>query len=517
MDIEKIKQNATVLIPTGVALLSAIYLLTRGKSNEGKGLKEIPYPPRSIRWPIFGHMLSMGKVPSKQITQWHKEAGPIYKINMGNQLWIMISDPLLAHDIFVKAGKSTSSRPYHRFNVEIYGRNNRGIVFVQYDPQWKNKRKSAASLLSPGSVDKYGEILEVEADSMMSRLTKIADEGIAINPFKQVQLTSLNIILTLAVAARCNDIDDPIFLGINSFIHQAMIYSGAAGDLGSFVPSLAWAERLRGTEKKLREFVETKRDSIYGMLIQEAIKKEQDSLAKAMYEMKEQGLVDEDDIHVFMSDLIGAGADTVAVSLYWTFAILAQKPEVQKKIIDELEAWKAKNPAGAIPNFHKDREEFLYAICVQKEVMRFRPVTSFGVPHMASEDVIVNGYLIPKGSILVSSMAAMHMNEKFYKNPTEFKPERFMSNTSRMGIAANTKIEDRDQFGFGWGRRICPGIHLAEVELFNFYVRFFDRFIIEPELDAQGKPIPIDLDDYSDEGIIVKPAPYKIRIVHRQK
>lgn len=70
-------------------------------------------------------MLSMGEVPSKQITQWHKEAGPIYKIDMGNQLWIMISDPLLAHDIFVKAGKSTSSRPYHRFNVEIYGRNNR--------------------------------------------------------------------------------------------------------------------------------------------------------------------------------------------------------------------------------------------------------------------------------------------------------------------------------------------------------------------------------------------------------
>lgn len=136
---------------------------------------------------------------------------------------------------------------------------------------------------------------------MMSRLTKIADEGIAINPFKQVQLASLNIILTLAVAARCNDVDDPIFLGINSYIHQAMIYAGAAGDLGSFVPSLAWAERLRGTEKKLREFVETKRDPIYGMLIQEALKKEQDSLAKAMYEMKEEGLVDEDDIHVFMS------------------------------------------------------------------------------------------------------------------------------------------------------------------------------------------------------------------------
>jgi hypothetical protein len=70
-------------------------------------------------------MLGLGKCPSKQITQWHKEIGPVYKLRMGNQLWFMISDPLLAHDIFVKAGSSTSSRPYHRFLIEIYSKNNR--------------------------------------------------------------------------------------------------------------------------------------------------------------------------------------------------------------------------------------------------------------------------------------------------------------------------------------------------------------------------------------------------------
>lgn len=36
-----------------------------------------------------------------------------------------------------------------------------------------------------------------------------------------------------------------------------------------------------------------------------------------------------------------------------------------------------------------------------------------------------------------------------------------------------------------------------------------------PELDSQGNPIPIDLDDYVDEGIIMKPVHYKVRIVHR--
>ncbi|KAG0763226.1 hypothetical protein G6F22_018466 [Rhizopus arrhizus] len=86
-------------------------------------------------------MLSLRNCISGKVTQWHNENGPILKINMGNQLWIMISDPLLAHEFFVKAGSSTSSRPYHRFNVDIYGRHGRGIAFAQYTPKWKMVRK----------------------------------------------------------------------------------------------------------------------------------------------------------------------------------------------------------------------------------------------------------------------------------------------------------------------------------------------------------------------------------------
>ena len=164
---------------------------------------------------------------------------------------------------------------------------------------------------------------------------------------------------------------------------------------------------------------------------------------------------------VLLGDLVIAGADTVATTLYWTFAILSQMPEVQTKLTRELDEWKSKHTPGAIPRFNQDRDDLPYSVCVQKEVMRFRPATNFGVVHMASEDVTVSGYLIPKGTILISSMAAMHKNPDFYTDPDEFIPERFLSNTNRMGAAANTKIEDRDHFGFGWGRRICPGIHLV--------------------------------------------------------
>lgn len=134
-------------------------------------------------------------------------------------------------------------------------------------------------------------------------------------------------------------------------------------------------------------------------------------------------------------------------------------------------------------------------------------------------------------------MAAMHMNPDFYDQPEVFNPDRFMTNTQKMSKAANCKPLERDHYGFGWGKRICPGIHLvsqeclntillflfiyntmqAEVEIFNIYMRLFSRYTIEPELDSSGNPIYIDLNDFEDFGIVVKPLPFKVRLIPREK
>ncbi|KAG0731678.1 hypothetical protein G6F23_015070 [Rhizopus arrhizus] len=102
-------------------------------------------------------------------------------------------------------------------------------------------------------------------------------------------------------------------------------------------------------------------------------------------------------------------------------------------------------------------------LCVQKEVQRFRPGTTFGLPHMTTGDITAQGYFVPKGSMLFSSMWAMHQNEAFYEDPDRFKPERYMDGLKKISAAANARIEERDHFGFGWGRRICPGIHLVSI------------------------------------------------------
>ena len=63
--------------------------------------------------------------------------------------------------------------------------------------------------------------------------------------------------------------------------------------------------------------------------------------------------------------------------------ILCHYPEVQKTIRDELDQFIRTN--GRLPSFD-ERENFPYSISVQKECMRFRPVTFFGIPHEATKE-----------------------------------------------------------------------------------------------------------------------------------
>jgi cytochrome P450 len=75
--------------------------------------------------------------------------------------------------------------------------------------------------------------------------------------------------------------------------------------------------------------------------------------------------------------------------------------------------------------------------------------------------VTVGSYVIPKNSVIVSSVDHIHQYSKFYKDPELFIPDRFIHMTKTIAGAANSNYQERDQFLFGWGRRLCPGTYLV--------------------------------------------------------
>jgi len=131
----------------------------------------------------------------------------------------------------------------------------------------------------------------------------------------------------------------------------------------------------------------------------------------------------------------------------------------------------------------EDRASLPYLEYIVEETFRWAPLSPLGVPHKSLEDDVYNGMLIPAGSVIYANAKAMTHDERTYKNPELFNPDRYRPKES--GGAG----EPFPQGPFGFGRRVCPGRALASASVFIFMATLLTTFNIEPAIGPDGKPL----------------------------
>jgi cytochrome P450 len=102
------------------------------------------------------------------------------------------------------------------------------------------------------------------------------------------------------------------------------------------------------------------------------------------------------------------------------------------------------------------------------QTLRWRPVAAGGIPHLLTQDDTYGDYFLPKGTMLFANAWAIHREEGEYDHPEEFMPERFLDNKFGTRFSGAERLEDNNSritYGFGAGRRVCPGQRLAENSL----------------------------------------------------
>jgi cytochrome P450 len=126
--------------------------------------------------------------------------------------------------------------------------------------------------------------------------------------------------------------------------------------------------------------------------------------------------------------------------------------------------------------------------------------------------------LLPKGSTIYLASWAIHHTEEIYKGEDDFNPDRYIGYTRLANdYAGSPDWEHRDHFGYGAGRRICPGIHLAERNMWRIAAKLLWAFEFSQAVDPQTKqPIPIDTDAYTP-GTAQFPLPFQVQIKPRSQ
>ena len=126
-----------------------------------------------------------------------------------------------------------------------------------------------------------------------------------------------------------------------------------------------------------------------------------------------------------------------------------------------------------------------------KEAHRWAPMLSVGAPHATTQADVYGGLTIPKGTIVYPNMIALSRDRDRYDEPDTFRPERFLGDDLDASASAlQADYHKRDHCHYGFGRRLCPGIFVAEASLFILISRTLWGFNINP---LKGEP-PLDMD-----------------------
>lgn len=146
-----------------------------------------------------------------------------------------------------------------------------------------------------------------------------------------------------------------------------------------------------------------------------------------------------------------AGHETTALTLSWTWYLLANHPEVEAKLVAEWNAvLKGRNPVA------EDAPHLPYTEWVIMESMRLYPPA-----YLIGREAAVSGqladYPMPKGTTLFMCQWVTHRDPRFFSEPDQFRPERWGEESIRY-------LPKYAYYPFGGGPRLCIGNHFAMLE-----------------------------------------------------
>jgi cytochrome P450 len=149
--------------------------------------------------------------------------------------------------------------------------------------------------------------------------------------------------------------------------------------------------------------------------------------------------------------LFGAGHETTATALAWTWYLLCQYPAIYQKVQQEVD----NTLQGRTPTY-ADLAHLPYCLQVFKEAMRIFP-PAYAMSRRALRAVEIDGYRVPKNCVVLIAPYTLHRRTEYFPDPEKFDPERFTPEREK-------QLPRYAYLPFGAGPRICIGMYFSMME-----------------------------------------------------
>ncbi|XP_072951987.1 cytochrome P450 81Q32-like [Typha angustifolia] len=447
--------NINVLLSFAVLYLIKLFFF----ANNSRKKKLPPSPPAL---PFIGH-LYLFKIPLHHtLARISARYGPIVFLRFGSRPVLVVNSRAVAEECFTTHDVAFANRvhfPSQKHTTFGYA----NIGTANYGSHWRNARRIATvDVLSThrllSSSDSRKEEIRHLATGLFLNWEKIT--GAHGSTFAKVELKSrlfelsLNVIMRMMTGKRYYGEEGEGSDGARRFkeVVEEFFARAGASSLSDFFPTQGF---FRGVNKEMKRL-----SAAINEFSQRLIDEQKRENKNSQGERKKKTMIDhllalqetdpdtysDQAIKSICMSLLVAGTETTSNAVEWAMSLLLNNPHILTKVATEIETCVGDERLIDESDF----SNLPYLHCILKETLRLYPGAPLLLPHESRDDLVLNNYNIPHGTMLLVNAYSIHRDPAMWDEPEKFKPERF-----------EEKGKEKHMIAFGNGRRKCPGEGLA--------------------------------------------------------
>ncbi|KAL4249132.1 cytochrome P450 family protein [Abortiporus biennis] len=459
-----------------------LYIASKGtiRSNQ------LPPGPKPL--PFIGNILDMpgDRENWKGLSEMSKKYGKIMYLYFPNKPTVVIDSARVAVDLFEKRSHLYSDRIdciFEKFTGWEWN-----ISSMPYGPTWRaNRRCFHQYFNSNASLSHIGAQVR-QTHAFLRRALKSPEDVPRLS-----RLMFSASILNIVYGIEINDLNDEYF----EMAEKAMNGFSLGRSQGTFwveylpflqyLPSWFPGATFKTIAKEFAPYVSAMKNQPFDNVKQamDAGDHVEPCLTRTLIQRVQNNEVDEEVARNATGMAYGASTETSTSASHAFLIAMAQYPDVQKRAQAEIDAHLN---LDKLPSQLDDVQDLPYLRALLMEVLRVRATVPLGVPHRLTQDDSYEGYVLPKGTIIIPNAWSMLNDPEDYPEPEVFNPDRFLKD----GVI-NPAVRDPASITFGFGRRVCPGKAFSINSLLLQFASILQVFDVRVKTDEDGNPMDLNI------------------------
>ncbi|XP_043650930.1 cytochrome P450 307a1 [Drosophila teissieri] len=448
-------------------------------------------------WPIIGNLHLLDRYrdsPFAGLTALSQQYGDIYSMTFGHTRCLVVNNLELIREVLNQNGKLMSGRPdFIRYHKLFGGERSNSLALCDWSQLQQKRRNLARRHCSPReSSSYYMKMSQIGCEEMEHWNRELRNQLVPGEPIniKPLILKACGNMFSQYMCSLRFDYDDMDFQQIVQYFDE-IFWEINQGHPLDFLPWLypfyqRHLNKIINWSTTIRRFIMDRiiRHRELNVDLDEPDRDFTDALLKSLLEDKD---VSRNTIIFMLEDFIG-GHSAVGNLVMLVLAYIAKNLDIGRRIQEEIDAITSeeKRPINLL-----DMSAMPYTMATIFEVLRYS--SSPIVPHVATEDTVISGYGVTKGTIVFINNYVLNSSEKYWANPTEFNPLRFLETPKEQnpkslkscdsGIESdNEKLQLKRNIPhflpFSIGKRTCIGQNLVRGFGFLVLVNVMQRYDI---------------------------------------